>query len=118
VSIAEIARRCQASQNRLMAAFRSRYGESMIAFRNRLAIRNALWRFDTTQATIAEIRQAVGIEDPHHFNKLFHKMVGISPSAYRQRFKPVLSSMTIPEQQIGGLPKNPRAKRVPGRRRR
>jgi len=37
----------------------------------------------TTTLTIYEVGSAVGISDPQYFNKQFRKVIGISPSRYR-----------------------------------
>jgi AraC-like DNA-binding protein len=101
LAMTEVARRCSVSHNRLTAAFRLRYGESMIAYRNRCTIDRARWLFDTTRLTISEVRTHVGVPDPHHFNKLFRRVVGAAPARYCQQGRPLVNSTVS-----SGLPTN------------
>lgn len=49
-----------------------------------LRIANAKNLLENTQYNISEIAEAVGYENPLYFSRLFHKYVGMSPTAYRK----------------------------------
>jgi AraC-like DNA-binding protein len=48
-------------------------------------IRIARHLLATSTLGIAEVGQAVGIDDPYYFSKLFKRYVGVAPRAYRRR---------------------------------
>ena len=37
--------------------------------------------------TVTQIARAVGFEDPYHFSRVFSRIEGLSPSAYRESAK-------------------------------
>ena len=41
----------------------------------------------STELQIYEIAASVGYEDPYHFSRVFKKIVGVSPQAYRNSIK-------------------------------
>ncbi|MBN8527321.1 MAG: helix-turn-helix transcriptional regulator, partial [Planctomycetes bacterium] len=96
MSIDALARRCGFSRNRLAAAFRRRHGETMARFRARhLVLFAQQWMADS-DLTLDAIAAKIGVRDPHHFNKLFRRCVGQSPSAWRAQRLPVRSSVARP----------------------
>jgi AraC-like DNA-binding protein len=48
-------------------------------------LRIARYLLTTSTLGIAEVGQAVGIEDPYYFSKLFKRHVGVAPRIYRRR---------------------------------
>ena len=48
-------------------------------------LRAARHLLSTSTLRIAEVGQAVGIDDPYYFSKFFKRQVGVSPRAYRRR---------------------------------
>jgi len=48
---------------------------------------------ETSDEAIEEISWTVGYEDPASFRRLFRRLTGVTPGAYRQRFRiPVVSA--------------------------
>lgn len=91
-----VARRCGLSRNRLAAAFRRRHGETMARYRARHLVAFAQQWMASTDLTLEAIAAKIGVRDPHHFNKLFRRCAGESPSAWRAGRQPVLSSVARP----------------------
>ncbi|HEX6391612.1 MAG TPA: helix-turn-helix domain-containing protein [Solirubrobacteraceae bacterium] len=63
-----------------------------IAYVQRVRIEHAKRLLETSDQPIEEISWAVGYEDPASFRRLFKRLTGMAPGAYRQRFQvPVVS---------------------------
>ncbi|MEO6004830.1 MAG: AraC family transcriptional regulator [Opitutus sp.] len=67
--------------------FRRQTGYAPIDFLIRERIRRACRLLDTTPATVAAIASHVGFEDPYYFSRRFHRIMGLSPRAYRKVVK-------------------------------
>ena len=52
-----------------------------------LRIQEAQRLLSTTDSTIGEIALAIGFYDQSHFTKRFRKLTGMTPLAYRKRFR-------------------------------
>ncbi len=48
-------------------------------------IREARRYLESTDMPVERVGSSVGYTDPHHFRKVFHRLVGLTPSAYRSR---------------------------------
>jgi len=53
----------------------------------RLRIEDAKRRLERTEASVDEISWRVGYEEPAFFRRLFKRVTGLAPGAYRQRFR-------------------------------
>lgn len=73
------------SQSYLSAVFKERTGHSPLAYFNLLKMRYACQLLDGTRMKLNSICHKVGISDPYYFSRLFTKVMGMSPSAYRHR---------------------------------
>lgn len=98
--IATLARRCGLSQNRLARAFRQRHGLSMAQYRSRALIAFAQQWMASTPLPLEAIARQIGIRDPHHFNKLFRRVAGTSPSRWRADRRAVATSVARPDLGI------------------
>ena len=49
-----------------------------------LRMANAQSLLESTEYNISEIAEAVGYDNPLYFSRLFHKHIGVSPTAYRK----------------------------------
>ena len=85
LTMPDLAEEAGLSQNYLAQAFRHRYGMTMPNFLLRRRIELACHLLATTRATVKQVAYEVGLPDGQHFNKQFRRLVGISPSAYRER---------------------------------
>jgi transcriptional regulator GlxA family with amidase domain len=53
----------------------------------RFRIEDAKRRLERTEAPVDEISWRVGYEDPAFFRRLFKRITGLAPGAYRKRFR-------------------------------
>ncbi len=53
----------------------------------RLRIEDAKRRLERTEAPVDEISWRVGYEEPAFFRRLFRRVTGLAPGAYRRRFR-------------------------------
>jgi AraC-like DNA-binding protein len=65
------------------AVFRRQTKTSPLVFLNRLRVQRACGLLKETDASIAEIGDRVGLDDPFYFSRLFRQHVGMPPSQYR-----------------------------------
>lgn len=73
------------SSTHFSTLFKKQAGDSPLAYFNRLKIEQACHMLQTTNLHINQICYKVGIEDNLYFSRLFSKMMGMSPSDYRER---------------------------------
>lgn len=62
-------------------------GITPISYVQRLRIEDAKRRLERTDAPADEVGWRIGYEDPAFFRRLFKRVVGLSPGAYRKRFQ-------------------------------
>ncbi|MFA6291191.1 MAG: helix-turn-helix transcriptional regulator [Victivallales bacterium] len=86
IRISEICRTVGLSQNYLARLFRSQYGVTMNKYLINRRIEFARHLLECTSLPVKEIGSRIGISDPQHFNKLFRRTTGKSPSSFRKRF--------------------------------
>lgn len=83
-SMPALARRLRLSQTHLARAFRQRYGMTMTRYVISRRLEEAQHLLQSTDVPIARIAIRLGFSDIQHLNKLFRRVVGVSPSAFRQ----------------------------------
>jgi AraC-like DNA-binding protein len=81
----EMAAFANLSVTHFSALFRKKTGHSPIEYFNHLKIQKACQYLAFTDMTIKELAFDVGIEDQYYFSRMFTRLMGISPSAYRKR---------------------------------
>jgi AraC-like DNA-binding protein len=84
VSLAELARHTGVSRQHLIHLFKKETGFSPIDYFLRTKMQHAAGMLDLTDLTVKEVAAAVGISDPYYFSRMFKKMMGLAPSAYRK----------------------------------
>jgi AraC family transcriptional regulator of arabinose operon len=67
--------------------FKEKTGASPIGYFNQLKIQKACQYIYFTDQSLKEICSQLGFEDQYYFSRLFHKIIGSSPSAYKKRHK-------------------------------
>lgn len=87
ISLGDLARYTGYSASRLSILFKNETGHSPLSYINLLKVQHACLLLDNTQMRINQICHKLGINDPYYFSRLFSKIIGISPRAYRARTK-------------------------------
>jgi transcriptional regulator GlxA family with amidase domain len=67
--------------------FTAATGLSPIAYVQRLRVEEAKRRLERTDTPVERIAWEVGYEDPAAFRRLFRRITGLAPGAYRRRFQ-------------------------------
>lgn len=83
----ELAKAAGLSVPHFCLLFRQQTGYAPIDFLIRQRIRAACRMLDSTDITISIIASKVGFEDPYYFSRCFHRVMGLSPRAYRKSIK-------------------------------
>ena len=84
LTIDEIAASAGMSPSYLSARFRAQTGYAPLSYFNMLKIRRACRLLDTTPMRLNQISASLGFDDPLYFSRLFTKIMGLSPRAYRR----------------------------------
>jgi AraC-like DNA-binding protein len=83
-SLEELAEVARFSPSHYSHLFKEQTNTSPIRFFIRLKMQRACELLHTTNQTVAAIGQQVGYSDPFHFSRMFKKIIGKSPSEYRE----------------------------------
>lgn len=86
-ALATLAREAGVHPAYLGRAFRAHYGCSIGAFVRQLRLQAAALQLATTDVSIAGIASAHGFVDQSHFTRQFRRHLGLTPRAYRERFR-------------------------------
>ena len=79
----KIAELCQMSPSRFCREFKSAYGVTYVEYVARYRVIQAKKLLNNPAMSIADAAAAVGFTDPSYFTRVFRKLTGLSPSAYR-----------------------------------
>jgi len=85
VSIAEIAASVYLSQTYVSLLFKQETGETIYEYLMKVRIEKAKEMLRDPRIKFYEVCEQVGYTDPSYFSKLFKKMTGLTPSAYRDQ---------------------------------
>ncbi|WP_442591494.1 helix-turn-helix domain-containing protein [Pedobacter sp. AW31-3R] len=80
-----IAENVNSSSSHFSALFKKRTGFPPIEYFNHLKIQKACQYLQFTQLRIKEIAFKIAINDQYYFSRLFTKVMGLSPSEYREQ---------------------------------
>ncbi|MET4701081.1 transcriptional regulator GlxA family with amidase domain [Constrictibacter sp. MBR-5] len=83
----EMVRRSGLAERTFKRRFTEATGFAPIDYVQRLRIEDAKRRLERTEAPADEIGWKVGYEDPAFFRRLFKRVTGMTPGAYRRRFQ-------------------------------
>lgn len=84
LTLDDMARHAQLSKSHFLRLFKEQTGYSPVDYFIHLKLQHACMLLSVTRQTIREISLAVGYEDPYYFSRIFKKVVGVSPSQYRE----------------------------------
>lgn len=85
--VEEMIRRAGVAERTFKRRFKAATGHAPIDYVQRLRVEDAKRRLERTDAPIDEISWRVGYEDPAFFRRLFRRTTGLTPGAYRRRFR-------------------------------
>ena len=93
--VEEMVRRSRLAERTFKRRFTEATGFAPIDYVQRLRIEDAKRRLERTDASADEIGWKVGYEDAAFFRRLFKRVTGMTPGAYRRRFQvPAFASPT------------------------
>lgn len=84
ILIEDIAKELNMSTRYLSKLFFEASNQTILNYMNTYRINQAIHRMSSTDEKLTDIAVAVGLSDAQHFSKLFHKMIGDTPSNYRK----------------------------------
>lgn len=84
--VREAARRSGLSERGFARRFRAATGHAVLDYVQRLRIEQAKRRLERTDEAVEEVSWHVGYEDPAAFRRLFRRITGLTPGAYRRQF--------------------------------
>jgi transcriptional regulator GlxA family with amidase domain len=85
--VEEIIRRSKLAERTFKRRFAAATRLTPIEYVQRLRVEDAKRRLERTEASVDEISWRVGYEDAAFFRRLFKRTTGITPGAYRKRFR-------------------------------
>jgi AraC-like DNA-binding protein len=102
-SVNEIARRAGIAPHHFIRLFKAVFGETPHQYRSLAQIERAKHLLVLTDQTVTEICMAVGFSSLGSFSALFTRRVGVSPSAFQRRYRPVSGRLgQLPADLIPG----------------
>jgi len=99
-SVAGLARRSGLSAGHFGACFQARTGTTLHDYLQRLRIENVRHQLEASDQPIARIAAACGFADAGYCARLFRKLTGQSPSAYRRQHA-VRPTVSVPRDGAG-----------------
>jgi AraC-like DNA-binding protein len=87
LTLKDLANHSRLSEVHYSYLFKKNTGYSPIHYFLRLKIQRACTYLDISDYPISEISELLGFKDSFYFSRLFHKIMGMSPSDYRKKQK-------------------------------
>ena len=87
LKLEDMARHAGFSVARFSSLFRAQTGFSPVEYYIRLRIQAACRLMDTMALNISETANRIGYDDPYYFSRIFSKIMGMPPTAYRKAKK-------------------------------
>ena len=84
ITVEDIARETHISSKHLCQIFKEEYNMTPSAFLTECRMRDAQLLLQRTTLSVDEVAHLVGYDYSNYFSALFHKTVGVQPSAYRR----------------------------------
>ncbi len=80
-----LAKQMNCSVKHVSRQFARRFGEPPLRFKKQILMHRAQILLRTTDISLSEISERLGINDAHYFNRLFRHEFGIAPARYRKQ---------------------------------
>ena len=87
LTLQELSRHAGLSPARFSSLFREQTGSSPVEHHIRLRMQAACHYLDATSLSVKEVAAQLGYDDPYYFSRIFQKILGCSPLAYRRSVK-------------------------------
>lgn len=85
LDLAQLAAFCNLSKFHFVNRYRALTGRTPVQHFLHLKIEYACQLLDSSGHSVAQVAEALGYDDSYYFSRLFSKVMGLSPSAYRAR---------------------------------
>lgn len=86
ITLEDVAREINVSPQYLSKLFKEETGENFIDYLTGLRIRIAKTLLEGDEGRVKEICYSIGYSDPNYFSRIFKKIVGTTPTEYRDGF--------------------------------
>lgn len=86
-SVKDLADQQNLSVSHYLRSFKAKTGQPPTTYFNQLKVQQSCQYLYFTDKNIKEICTLLGIDDQYYFSRLFTKLIGTSPSAYRKTYK-------------------------------
>lgn len=86
-TLKSLAALCHITPSYLSALFRQETGTTLIDYINTQRVRRGAYLLETTNRSVAEIEEEMGILDVNYFAKVFKRTFGMTPTRYRREHK-------------------------------
>lgn len=99
--LADLARMARMCERNLQRYFLQAFGMTPIDYLNRLRIDKACHLLAKRELSVSQVADAVGIANSNYFARLFHRLTGVSPTAYRlstTRLRQPIHLLGVPEE--------------------
>lgn len=87
ISIQDLSERCSINANYASQIFKQEMGITFVSYLTSLRINHATWLLSNTEQTVFLIATQVGYNDYFYFAKVFKKVMGCTPTAYRKNLE-------------------------------
>jgi transcriptional regulator GlxA family with amidase domain len=91
--VAAMASACSLTERSFHTRFKRATGMSPMDYVQTIRVEEAKQLLETSEMPLEEIADEVGYAEPASFRRLFRRLVGVSPSAYRRQHLPVSLSI-------------------------
>lgn len=85
IKLDELAAFVNLSASHFSAVFKAKTGHSPIEYFNQLKVQKACQYLSFTNMPVKEIALKLGIADQYYFSRMFTKLMGVSPTGYRDK---------------------------------
>jgi two-component system response regulator YesN len=86
ITLEDVAREINVSPQYLSKLFKEETGENFIDYLTGIRIRIAKSLLEGDDVSIREICYSIGYSDPNYFSRIFKKIVGSTPTEYKDEF--------------------------------